>query len=153
MLDRIRLRKQALTLAFLGFGCGAASVAIAADAGLPDQLLKLGRQAQSQGFDADARNFYEQALKLNPANGDAKAALAQLGEVRQVAFRAQQEPPVPAADKDHAQANAEQPRAATLENVSQLEAVRNQQFAAELRSRQQLARDYLNRNNPEAALN
>ncbi|MFM1801993.1 MAG: hypothetical protein RJA81_1345 [Planctomycetota bacterium] len=153
MLDRIRLRKQALAFAFLGLGYGAASVAIAADNGLSDQLLRLGRQAQAQGFDTDAKSFYQNALKIDPANGDAKLALAQLGEVRQVAFRAQQEPPAPAGDQDHGQANAEQTRAATLENVSQIEAVRNQQFAGEIRAKQQLARDYLNRSNPEAAIN
>ena len=151
MLNRTRIRKQALALAFAGLTWGTTSIAIADGTPLPEQLVKLGRQAQAQGYPQQAKDFYSQALGLDPRNNAAKSGLDQVGEVRQIAFRPQQEgavpppPPVPA--------NAAQTRAATLENVDQLEAVRNQQFAAEIRQKQQNARNYLNRNNPEAALN
>ncbi|MFM7318051.1 MAG: hypothetical protein ACKO5E_13990, partial [bacterium] len=151
---RISMRKKVLSLAVLGFSSGFVSISIADDARISEQLIKLGRQAQAQGYAADARNFYTQALKLDPKNTDAKAGISELGEVRQVAFRAQQEAPAaPAANTDKGQANAEQPRAATIENLKQIEAVANQQFAAEVRMKQQAARNLLNQNNPEAALN
>ena len=155
MLNRTRssMRKKILALAVLGFSSGYVSISIADDAQISEQLIKLGRQAQAQGYAADARNFYTQALKLDPKNADAKAGISELGEVRQVAFRAQQEPPAPAAANENAKANAEQPRAATIENLKQIESVANQQFAAEVRMKQQAARNLLNQNNPEAALN
>ncbi len=153
MLNRTRLRKQALALALTGLITGTASITIADGVPLPEQLVKLGRQAQTQGYPVQARDFYNQALKLDPKNNDAKSGLNQVGEVRQIAFRPQQEGAAPAPPVPNAAGNASQPRAATLENIDQLEAVRNQQFAAEVRQKQQKARDYLNRNNPEAALN
>jgi hypothetical protein len=152
MLNRTRktMSKKALALTLLGFSGGFLSLSIADDARISEQLINLGRQAQAQGYPADARNFYTQALKVDPASADAKAGIAQLGEVRQVAFRAQQEAPAAPAP---GQANAEQPRAATIENLKQIEAVANQQFAAEVRMKQQAARNLLNQNNAEAALN
>ena len=153
MLNRTRssMRKKFLALAVLGFSSGTVAVSIADDARISEQLINLGRQAQAQGYTADARNFYTQALKLDPNSSEAKAGISEIGEVRQVAFRAQQEPPAAAAA--NANANAQQPRAATLESMKQIEAVANQQFAAEVRMKQQAARNLLNQNNPEAALN
>lgn len=175
MLNRTRLRNQALAFALTGLIWGTSSISIADGVPLPEQLVKLGRQAQTQGYPAQARDFYNQALKLDPKNKSAKSGLSQVGEVRQIAFRPRQDgalpPPagnnaannrgnIPARSDDavppagnNAANNAAQPRAATIENIDQLDAVRNQQFGAAVRDRQQKSREFLNRNNPEAALN
>lgn len=152
MLNRTRLRNQALAFALTGLIWGTSSITIADGVPLPEQLVKLGRQAQTQGYPVQARDFYNQALKIDPKNKAAKSGLSQVGEVRQIAFRPQQDGVKPPAGNNAAN-NAAQPRAATIENIDQLDAVRNQQFGAAVRDRQQKSREYLNRNNPEAALN
>jgi tetratricopeptide (TPR) repeat protein len=148
MLTRSRLRKRTLSLALASMAWGMVDIAIAESIPLSDQLVGLGRQAQTQGHSSDARKFFDQALKLDPSNTKAREGIDQLGEVRQVAMRAFQDTPAAAAP-----AAADEKRSATLENVAQMESVRNQQFAAEIRLKQQAARNYLNGNNPDAALN
>ena len=149
MLTRSRLRNRTLALAFAGLTWTTIDVAIADSVPLPDQLVRLGRQAQAQGHADQASNFFRQALKLDPVNAPARQGLDQLGDIRQVAL---QDAPAPAQESAPV-ADPARERAATLENVAQMESVRNQQFTAEIRQKQQNARTYLNANNPEAALN
>ncbi len=151
MLNRSRLRNRTLALAFAGMSWGFVDFAIADSMPLSDQLVNLGRQAQSQGQSVEARRFFDQALKLDPSNTKARQGIDQLGDVRQVAMRPMQDPPAPAEEQPPAAAGEN--KTATLENVAQMESVRNQQFAAEIRQKQQAARNYLNGNNPDAALN
>ncbi|MBI1324987.1 hypothetical protein GC170_17630 [bacterium] len=151
MLNRSRLRNRTLALAFAGMSWGLVDIAIAESIPLPDQLVNLGRQAQSQGQSADARKFFDQALKLDPSNAKARQGIDQIGDVRQVAMRPMQDPPAPAEEQPPVVAGEN--KTATLENIAQMESVRNQQFAAEIRQKQQAARNYLNANNPDAALN
>ena len=45
-----------------------------------EQLIDLGRQAAAQGKADDARTFFQNALKLDPNNAEARTALARLGD-------------------------------------------------------------------------
>src|SRR5947209_8188409 len=59
------------------------------------QLVNLGRQAASQGRADDAKSFYTNALKLDPANAEARAGVARTSNVRRVSFlQVQDVPPV-----------------------------------------------------------
>ena len=69
------------------------TLALGADP-VPDQLVGLARQAAARGRTADARNFYREALKLDPRNAEARRALA-VGVVRRVV---RQDPAMPAED-------------------------------------------------------
>src|SRR4051794_127896 len=54
---------------------------------LSQQLTNLGRQAAASGKSDEARAFLRNALKLDPSNAEAKAALGRLSNVRRVAFQ------------------------------------------------------------------
>ncbi|MBI1325864.1 tetratricopeptide repeat protein [bacterium] len=150
MMPGCRPLVRTLALALSGLCFGTVDLAAADSIPLSEQLVDLGRQARTQGHPTEARKFYEQALKLDPANGNAREAIDQLDQVRQVAMKPIQDAPAPAAENPAAPG---QERPATLETVAAMESVRNQQFAAEIRQKQQAARNYLNANNPDAALN
>src|SRR4051794_18628716 len=65
------------------------------DAPLSQQLTTAGRQALARGRTAEARSILQNALRLDPANADARAALKQADGVRLVAFQ-DPVPPAPA---------------------------------------------------------
>ena len=75
------------------------SAGIAAQAADPpskaQQLVSLGQQAASQGRPEEARRFYLNALKLEPANAQASAGLARIPNARRVTFRQDPAPPPP----------------------------------------------------------
>ncbi len=124
---------------------------------LSQQLAELGRQAAARGRADDARTFYRNALKLDPSNAAARAALGRLGNVRRVAF---QDPavtppapePAPAAEPVVETPAPGAPVASPLERQAQLDNVQREAFVTEVRQRMQAARDLTNARNPEAAL-
>ena len=125
----------------------AGGLAVAADAvPLAKQLADLGRQAASQGKVADARTFYKNALKLDPTNAEAKAALASISSVRLVAFQdpTTTPPPVPGTP------TLSEPSA--LERQAGIAAVQREAFVTDVRQRLQDARNKTFARNPEAAL-
>ncbi len=116
---------------------------------LAKQLAGLGRQAASQGKPDAARSFYENALKLDPSNAEARKALAKDSRALRVAY---QDPaqlpetgepiaPVPGLSEPSA-----------LERQAQIADVARQQFVADVRTRMQAARGLTLARNPEAAL-
>ena len=147
--------------------------AYASDApSLPEQLVKLGRQAAAQGKPEEAKNFYRNALKLDPTNAVAQASLARLGSVRRVSFF--QDPPAEMAPPQAgAAATPAGPAPSTdgspvsvvpaypsgvaelspLDRQAQLNSVAREAFVTDIRQRLQAARDLSNAGNPDAALN
>ncbi|MDX2038013.1 MAG: hypothetical protein SFX72_15300 [Isosphaeraceae bacterium] len=123
---------------------------------LSAQLTNLGRQALAQGQSQQARTFLDKALALDPNNLEAKAALAKVGRPSAILVKRQDPtppPPAPALDGDApATAPAPAPSQANLERQSQIENIRRQEFATDIGSRLQRARDLDNGGNPEAAL-
>ena len=96
-----------LTLGGMLLSAGIAAQA-ADSPSLSQQLVNLGRQAASQGRAEESRSFYRTALKLEPANAEARSALARTPKVTRVALR--QDPvPVPAEPLTPAPANTPAP--------------------------------------------
>jgi hypothetical protein len=135
---------------------------------LADQLVGLGQQALAQGRPADAHSFYDHALRIDPKNGEARRAL-QDPVLRKIAFRqdaveADPEveetpaPPVPDDAAPAAEAPASEapapaiPPPATLERAQELEAVLVQRLTADTHERIQKARDLVNAEYPQVAL-
>ena len=125
----------------------------AVDAPLSQQLATAGKQALARGRTAEARAILQNAVRLDPNNADARAALKQADGVRLVAF---QDPATPAAPAPAPAADIPAPAAdvpqATLAEQSRLEAVRRQEFSAAITGRLQRARDLTNLGRPEEAL-
>ncbi len=126
---------------------------------LSQQLVDLGRQAAARGKVDDARTFYQNALRLDPSNPAAKAALGRLSNVRRIAFQDPAlTPPAPAPAPAPATESAVEapapgaPVASPLERQAQLANVQREAFVTEVRQRMQAARDLTNARNPEAAL-
>ena len=156
-----RLWKGVGPLTLGGFLLTGGIAALAADSpSLADQLVNLGRQAASQGKGDDARTFYKNALKLDPSNAQAKAALGKASGVRRVSFQdpatappAQEPTPTPPAQEPTPTPPAPgQPEPSALERQAQLSNVQRQAFTTEIRQRERDAQDLLNKRNPEAAL-
>jgi len=106
------------------------------------QLADLGAQAIARGHSEQARGFYQGALKLDPNNAEARAALARLGTVRRVAQASPEMAPP-----------ASVPELAPLDRQAQLDDVQRQAFVTDVRQRLQAARDLSNTGNADAALN
>ena len=102
-----------------------------------DQLFKLGMQAKSQGHRSDAQRFFAEALKLDPTNA----------KVRSLVLVRQDTPPPPAPGGDPAAP------ASTIEQTKELEKLSLQQLNSAVNDRIEQARNELNRENPEAAIN
>lgn len=167
------------TLAGLLLSAGVAAHA-ADPSPLSQQLVNLGRQAAAQGRTEDARNFYRNALKLDPANVQARTALGKSWNVRVVARQdppagvaapatpappaelaapATPAPPTPA--QDPAAPAPEMappadgpgvPEATPLERQAQLNDVARQATVTDIRERLKNSRALTNARNPEAAL-
>jgi tetratricopeptide (TPR) repeat protein len=139
-----RLWKGVGSLTLGGILLSGGITAQAADSGsLAQQLVTLGRQAAAQGKAGDARAFFKNALKLDPANTEAKAALAGVSNVRLTSYQDPVEVPPPAPGV---------PEKTALEQKAALADVARQAFTTEIRQRMQSARDLTNAGNPEAAL-
>jgi tetratricopeptide (TPR) repeat protein len=125
---------------------------------LSNQLSELGRQALAQGARATAQTFFQKALLLDPTNQKAARGLSQIrGSRREVLQVAMQDPPN---GTQPAPAQAATPPAvppadanATLEKQQAAENVARQQLTNEVEQRLQKARELVNDNQPEAALN
>ncbi len=155
-----------LTLGGLLLSSGVAALGAGEPPSLSRQLTDLGRQAAVQGKADDARTFYRNALKLDPGNAEARAALARTPAARRVSLQdpAPVPPPVPAGAAAPAMAPPDpalDAPAATpagvaelspLERQAQLNAVAQEAFVTEVRQRLQAARDLSNAGNPDAAL-
>jgi hypothetical protein len=131
---------------------------------LADQLSDLGRQALEQGREAQAVTFYRRALKLDPNHAEAKKALD--GRLLRVAMQdpkpeepapapapADNTPPAPAPGAVEDQPATAVPPRATIEGAQERERVMLQRLQADVRERQQRARQELATGNAEAALN
>ncbi|WP_435008225.1 hypothetical protein P12x_005503 [Tundrisphaera lichenicola] len=101
------------------------------------QLVGLGEQAEAQGQPEQARRFYQTALRLDPANDQARAAFGRL------ALASQEDSPRD--DPDGSEPSA-------LERQAQVADVARQAFVTDVRQRLQTARSQTNSRNPEAAL-
>ncbi len=124
------------------------------DTPLSQQLTIAGRQALAQGRTAEARAILENALRLDPKNGEARAALDKAGAVRLVAFQ-DPAPPAPAPGVVPTDVPSVVPPAgpqATISEQARLERVRQQEFASAIAARLQRARDLTNQGRPEEAL-
>ncbi len=135
---------------------------------VPNQLVRLARQAKSQGRVEEAKRFYQSALKRDPANTEAKRELAALRDpLERVAFQAAgkdnaqpddaaAKPADDAAAKpaDDAKPAGEAPKPlATIEEAQRLEQVSVQQLTNDVHNRMGRAREMMERErNPEAAL-
>ncbi len=127
-MPRILRLSRAIGRLALGGALALAARARAAEAPpLTRQLADLGAQAASQGRPGQARDFYRVALKLDPGNADARAALDRLDP-----------PPVP--------------EPSILERQTLSNAVAREAFTVDIRQRQQAARDMVNAGNPNGAL-
>ena len=162
-----RLWKGVGPLTWGGLILSAGISAHAADSpSLARQLVDLGRQATAQGRAGDARNFYQNALKLDPSNAEARAALASTAKLRRVGFVQDPAPEMalpeaptlsdPAAPAPEmappGDPAAGVPEASPLERQALISDVARQAFVTDVSQRLQAARDFTHARNPEAAL-
>ncbi len=138
----------------------------AADVPLSEQLTTAGRQALAQGRKAEARSILLNAVKLDPQNAEARAALEKTAGVRLAGYQDPAPPVTPPPDRP-AQMPADpplpaggeptlppvvQPGTATLAEQERRENVRRQEFNTAVTQRLQRARDLANTGRPEEAL-
>ena len=132
----------------LGGALLAGAVVGAADGPLSKQLTAAGLQALAGGRTAEARSILINALKLDPNDAEARAALAKTAGVRLASYQ----DPVPAQDPVTPNPLAAQPGQATLAEQARLDNVRRQEFSTSIGERLQRARDLTNTGRPEEAL-
>jgi tetratricopeptide (TPR) repeat protein len=123
------------------------ALALADTPSVAEQLVGLARQAEAQGRPEIARSFYQNALKHDPDNADAAAALARRVGLDRVAMQnpeaaPAQTPPAPAPGAE----------LSPLERRAQEADVARQQTVTDVRERLQAARELSSRGNPDAAL-
>ena len=139
------------------------AVALAETPTLSQQLVNLGRQATARGKAEEARSFYRNALKLDPANAEARAALGRSASVRLVALQDPGDPlpaMAPPADGAGSLPGMAPPAdgfgpiedESALERQARFSDVARQAFVTDVRQRLQAARDQSNGGNPEGAL-
>jgi tetratricopeptide (TPR) repeat protein len=139
-----RLWKGVGSLTLGGILLSGGIAARADDSGLLSQkLVNLGRQAAAQGKISDARAHFKNALRLDPNNAEARAALARVPSVLLAAY---QDPAVTPPQAPGV------PEPTPLEKQSALANVAREAFTTEIRQRMQAARDLTNARNPESAL-
>jgi Tetratricopeptide repeat len=115
-------------------------LSVAGDADPPPmtrQLTDLGGQAAAQGRPEEALRFYQNALKLDPANTQARAALVRLATARQ---------------ESPAMTAPGVPEASPLDRQAQIADVARQAFVTDIRQRLQKAQRETAARNSEAAL-
>ena len=128
-------------------------VARADDNTLAKQLTAAGRASLAEGRTAEARSILINALKLDPNNAEARAALSKTSGVRLVSFQDPVAPapatavPVPPSDD-----LTVPPGPATLAAQRQREDVARQQFTHDVSLRLQAARDLSAQSRPQEAL-
>ena len=110
---------------------------------LADQLVGLGRTAAARGQAAEAKTFYQNALKYDPNNAAAKSALSRMSLVRRVSMQDPVPPPPPQLGV---------PEQTPLERQAGINSVAREQFVSDIGQRLQSARDMANGGNPEGAL-
>ena len=120
---------------------------------LADQLVGLGKQAQTQGRPADAARFFAQALKEDPSNDEAASRLRLVRQDPKKPVDSPDQPAVPADPTPAAPAPGPASGNATIERAADLERVAVQQLQSAVSERIEQARGELNRNNAAAAEN
>jgi tetratricopeptide (TPR) repeat protein len=124
---------------------------------VPDQLLKLARQAEAAGQSADALAFYRQILKVDPEHAVARQAITR-GAVRRVSLVQEpaEVPPAPGPMPEEPPAPEPEavptPSPASLEEADRLNNVEAERLTADVNGRLARARNLINQGQAAQAL-